>query len=215
MPSMDMIKFHQEIQSGLRYPMSDRLRGGQLKASAAPAAPSTRAKSAAPALRVVQSSPRAAAPRAERREPPERQDSYGADDNAGELGERVTALEKRVDKLEGKDVADNGEKKAKGTRASAPTQADCDALRRKVARLQKEQDERRGSSKSTSSRSSGPALLTGRDREEMDRAMGLATVSAKGPGLGADGTFTLGTETPSQLRARLARQARIGAGKVA
>lgn len=96
-------------------------------------------------------------------------------------------------------MADNGEQKA-----NAAMQAEITRLRARKAQLLKEQDERRAAAR-------GPALLEGRDREEMDRAMGLARHTARGPGLGEDGAFTLGTETPSQLRARLARSG----GKVA
>ncbi|WP_438014905.1 hypothetical protein WMF18_28960 [Sorangium sp. So ce315] len=53
----------------------------------------------------------------------------------------------------------------------------------------------------------GPALLTGREREEMDRAMGIDRMRSSGPGRDEAGRFVIGVETPTQTRARLARSA--------
>ncbi|XXX73887.1 S49 family peptidase [Sorangium sp. So ce134] len=52
----------------------------------------------------------------------------------------------------------------------------------------------------------GPALLEGRERDELDEAMGIRKASASGPGKDEHGRFTINVETPAQTRARLAAQ---------
>ena len=54
----------------------------------------------------------------------------------------------------------------------------------------------------------GPKLRQGREREEMDRAMGITRTRVTGPGLDEHGRFVIGVETPTQTRARLARAGR-------
>jgi hypothetical protein len=83
------------------------------------------------------------------------------------------------------------------------------ALRAENARLRAEIAKREKTSKATAAKS-GPALLTGHEREEMDRGMGITRMRATGPRRNEAGVFEIPLETPTQTRARLAR-----AGKVA
>jgi signal peptide peptidase SppA len=52
----------------------------------------------------------------------------------------------------------------------------------------------------------GPALLEGRDREDLDKGMGLRPASASAPTRLEDGSFIIHVERPSEVRARLAAQ---------
>ncbi|KYF64541.1 S49 family peptidase [Sorangium cellulosum] len=52
----------------------------------------------------------------------------------------------------------------------------------------------------------GPALLEGRERDELDEAMGIRKAGASGPSKDEHGRFTINVETPAQTRARLAAQ---------
>lgn len=52
----------------------------------------------------------------------------------------------------------------------------------------------------------GPALLEGRERDELDEGMGIRKAGASGPSKDEHGRFTINVETPAQTRARLAAQ---------
>ncbi|WP_437948666.1 S49 family peptidase [Sorangium sp. So ce296] len=52
----------------------------------------------------------------------------------------------------------------------------------------------------------GPALLEGRERDELDEGMGIRKAGASGPSKDEYGRFTIKVETPAQTRARLAAQ---------
>lgn len=54
----------------------------------------------------------------------------------------------------------------------------------------------------------GTPLLTGRDREELDRAMGMPGAGQPRPGLQPDGRFLMNTMTPTEVR-RLTAQGKL------
>lgn len=88
--------------------------------------------------------------------------------------------------------------------AAAPS---LSALRAENARLRAEIAQHRNASKAPAA-PRGPKLLTGREREEMDRAMGIVSSRVQGPHVDEQGRFAVGVETPTQTRARLARERR-------
>ncbi|WP_437647328.1 hypothetical protein [Sorangium sp. So ce362] len=181
-----LMKFHDELASGLRYPMSDRLRGGQLKAAAA--SPGTPTK-------------RPPGGRSDDRDPPMHQDSHRKD---GKGLDRY-----RRDGTRPGDRPPGAPPSPSSTPTKPAAAASLEAVRAENTRLRAEIARREKASKAPPAHR-GPALLTGREREELDRAMGITPTRATGPGLDELGRFVVGVETPTQTRARLAR-----AGKAA
>jgi hypothetical protein len=122
---------------------------------------------------------------------------------AAAVAEDFEGLRATVRKLEVNALLDKRPELAASTRAWLETQS-VETVKGFIANTAKPSAPRNAK---TAQGRSGPEQLVGEELDKMNAAMGLAPVSAKGPERREDtGEFVMHVETPTQLRARLAKK---------